>query len=144
MKTALLLCLFAIFTGSAHATDKAAAVIAAEKARGAALLHADIPALTSLLSDDLRYVHSTGRVEDKAHALSDLAEKRVAYERFETTDLHAAEIAPQVVVLSGRIDMRKFGSGKWSDIKLFFQSVWREESGAWRMVSMQTASVPKP
>lgn len=142
MKTALLLCLFAIFSGSATATDNAAAVIAAEKARGTALLQADIATLTALLSDDLRYVHSSGRLEDKAHALKDLAEKRVAYERFETTELHAAEVAPTIVVLTGRINMRKFGSGKWADIRLLFQSVWRQESGAWRMVSMQTAVAP--
>ena len=117
-------------------------MLAAEEARGAALRIADTAALSALLSDDLRYIHSTGRLESKADILAALTEKRVAYERYVVSEIHAAPVAPGVVVLNGRIDQRKLTRGQWGDALLFFHSVWREEAGHWRLVSMHTAVVP--
>lgn len=119
-------------------------MLAAEAARGDALRRGDVTALAGLLSDDLRYIHSTGKLETKADVLSSFAEGRTAYERFETSDLHATTITPEVVVLSGRIDQRKLTRGTWGDAKLLFHAVWRKESGQWRLVSLQTAMPPEP
>ncbi len=139
MKSFLLFSMILASVTTARATDNKAAVIAAAQARAAALLRGDAAALGAVLSDDLRCIHSTGRVETKAEAVADLAAKRVAYERFDLSDLHADEIAPGIVVLSGKIDQRKLSKGQWSDMKLLFHAVFRNESGTWRIVSMQTA-----
>jgi len=136
-----LLCLGALVAPS-PATPAAAAVLAAEEARGAALRHGDAAALAALLSDELRYVHSNGRLESKAEILAGLSEKRVAYERYVVSEIHAAPVAPGVVVLNGRIDQRKLTRGQWGDALLFFHSVWRDEAGQWRLISMHTATAP--
>ncbi|HRE06045.1 MAG TPA: DUF4440 domain-containing protein, partial [Opitutaceae bacterium] len=69
MKTSLLglvlMCSFAL-TGAASPTDD---VIAAERARGRALVAGDAPALAALLADDLVYVHSSGKRESKSDVL---------------------------------------------------------------------------
>jgi ketosteroid isomerase-like protein len=113
-------------------------------ARGAALRLGDAAALAALLADDLRYTHSTGRVETRAEAVNGLATRAVVYERFVTFDHHAAVITSDVVALNGRIDQRKLSGGKASDARLFFLAVWRRADGAWRLVSLQTAATPPP
>lgn len=128
------------------ATPTTDAVLAAEARRAEALRQNDAVALAAVLSDDLRYIHSTGRLETKQQTVGDLAQKRTAYERFLSSDLHASQVAPGVVVLTGRIDQRKLVRGSWNDAILLFHSVWRDEMGTWRLVSLQTLSpaVPKP
>jgi hypothetical protein len=46
------------------------------------------------------------------------------------------------VVLSGKIDQRKVTDGRGADLRLLFHAVWRNEAGAWRLVSLQTALPP--
>ncbi len=133
---AVALCTTALANG---ATD---AVLAAERAREQACLRADAPALAAVLSDELLYVHSTGRQETKAAALADLAEGRVVYRRFETFDVRARQIAADVVVLSGRIEQEKISRGKPADANLLFLAVWRREGEAWRLVAFQSALPP--
>jgi hypothetical protein len=120
------------------------AVIAAEKARNVALVAADMKAVANLLSDDLRYVHSNGKLETKQNVLDSFAAKKTAYEWMKTTDLVADEVSSDVVVLSGKIDQRKLGSAGWANLVLLFQGVWRNESGTWRLVNLQTALPPAP
>jgi hypothetical protein len=126
----------------APAAGEAAAVLAADQARGAALRQSDAAALSALLSEELRYVHSNGRIESKRDAVDAVREGRVTYERFETSDVHAAQISAEVVVLSGKIDQRKVTDGRGADLRLLFHAVWRNEAGAWRLVSLQTALPP--
>ena len=121
------------------------AVIAGEKARDAALLASDVKALSAVLADDLRYIHSTGKLESKADVLKALTEKKLAYQRLEAVNLTVAEIAPGVAILTGTIDQRKLTpTGGWHDAKLLFQAAWRLDAGTWRMVAMQTALPPPP
>ncbi|MFO1447150.1 MAG: nuclear transport factor 2 family protein [Opitutaceae bacterium] len=119
-------------------------VIAAEKARGRALLAGDATALAAVLADDLVYIHSTGKHESKAEVLAGISSKKVAYERFDLSQTEVRLVTPEVAVLSGTIDQRKLGGGKWADLKLLFHSVWRREAGTWRQVSLQTVQPPAP
>ena len=108
--------------------------MAAEKARGIALRAADLKALDALMADDCRYTHSSGKVESKKDHI-DTFVQGLRYERFITSGIHGHAVTPDVVVLNGQIEQRK-------DLKLLFHSVWRRENGAWRLVSLQTASTP--
>ena len=138
----LLFSLMILNTVIAQASDASSAIIAAEQSRRAALLSNDIAALDKLLSDDLRYVHSTGKREDKRAVLEGLSSKQIGYERFELSGLDVHSITKDVAVLTGTIDQRKLGNGKWSDAKLLFHAVWRDEGGQWRLVSLQTVMPP--
>jgi ketosteroid isomerase-like protein len=120
-----------------------AGAIAAEKARGVALLAADVKALDAIMADDCRYTHSSGKVESKKDHI-DTFVQGLRYERFITSGIHGHAVTPDVVVLNGRIEQRKGVGGNMTDLKLFFHSVWRREAGAWRLASLQTASTPAP
>jgi hypothetical protein len=141
---ATLACLLPVVCCNALAGENAAAVIAAEKERNSALVAADLPAIANLLSDDLRYIHSNGKLETKQNVLDSYAAKKTAYEWMRTSDLVADELTPDIVVLSGKIDQRKLGGAGWQNLVLLFQGVWRNESGTWRLVNLQTALPPPP
>lgn len=137
---------FAAMVGAiaAKADDAVAAVVARDVQRGEALLRGDAPALADIYSDALLYTHSNGRVETKAEFVGALADKSLTYHQFLTEFVNGSQITPDVVVLRGRIDQRKTVQGKPGTAKLFFTSVWRRESGTWRMIAMQTAMIPVP
>jgi hypothetical protein len=119
-----------------------AAVIAAEKARGAAMKSADTNALKIILADDLRYTHSDAHLESKTdHIGSFVAGLR--FTQFDVSKLVGHVISPDVVVLTGEIDQTKGYSEKWQSIHLLFQGVWRRSAGQWQLASLQTAAPPQ-
>jgi ketosteroid isomerase-like protein len=143
MKRIVLAFVSLVAISESHAGVNADAVIAAEKARGAALVAGDATRLADILSDDLRYIHSNGHLETKRVIVDDLAARKLVYERLVTSDLVPDEVTGDVVVLSGKIDQRKLANGRWSELKLLFQAVWRNEAGTWRIVNLQTVLPPQ-
>lgn len=135
------------FTGLAAASARGNPtedVMAAERNRREALLRGDTAALGTLLSEELRYIHSNGRVESKRDILTGFESKHVAYGRFDLSGLEARTIAEDVVVLTGKIHQRKRSGDLRADAHLLFHAVWRNEAGTWRLVSLQTAVPPAP
>ena len=141
MKALLFLCLFAIANLNLHAADPAEAVKAADLARGAALRSADTNALNKILADDFKYTHSNGFLETKTTHIKSFIDG-LKYSRFQTSDVVAHVITPEVVVLNGKIDQSKGTGGKMTDFKLLFHSVWRKKGNDWQIVSLQTALPP--
>jgi len=137
---------FAAVAGAvaANADDAVAAVMARDVQRVEALLRGDAPQLADIYSDALLYTHSNGQVETKTEFVGALADKSLTYQQFLTEGVNGSQITMDVVVLRGRIDQRKIVRGKPGTAKLFFTSVWRRESGTWRMAAMQTAMIPAP
>lgn len=127
-------------TAAAAAAESAAvaAVRRADQARLAAMMAGDGAALGRVLSDELVFVHSDGRIEQKADYVKNMMAGDTAYTDAKTYDLRTQEPAPNVVVLIGAQDMRKRLGSAWSDIKLRFLAIWRNEGGTWRMVSWQS------
>lgn len=142
MKTpALVLMLIAIIP--AALAGPVEEVLLAEQARRTALLNRDAAAAAALLADDLRYVHSNGKVETKDDVVAGLASGRVGYERFDLSQLEGRIVTADVVVLTGRVVQRKVTDGKASDATLLFHGIWRRsEEGPWQLVGLQTAALP--
>lgn len=141
---AIVTCTALLMTATHMSAGNADDVIAAEKARNVALVAGDMDAIANLLSDDLRYIHSNGKFENKKIVLDSFASKKTAYEWMRSYDLVADEVTDDVVVLTGKIDQRKLGSAGWANLVLLFQGVWRKESGTWRLANLQTALPPAP
>ena len=114
------------------------AVLAADQARLNALMAGDAATLTRVFSDELLFVHSDGRIEGKSDYVRNLLAGDTAYANARTHDLRTQEPAPGVVVLVGAQEMRKRLGPDWSEVKLRFLAVWRQEGSAWRMVSWQS------
>ena len=111
----------------------------ADKARLAAMMSGSGDALARLMSDQLRFVHSDGRVESKADYVKNLMAGDTAYADAKTSELETTQVANDVVVVIGVQEMRKRLGTEWSNIKLRYLAVWRNESGTWRMMAWQSA-----
>jgi ketosteroid isomerase-like protein len=126
----------------AQAAAPADDVLAAEAARRTALLSGDVGALDQLLADDLRYIHSNGKVETKRDVLAGFASGTVAFERFDLAALHAHVLNAETVAVDGRVEQRKRTGPRTAEQQLLFHAVWRRDGGRWRLVSLQTAAPP--
>jgi hypothetical protein len=111
----------------------------ADKARLAAMMKGDGEALARLMSDQLRFVHSDGRVESKADYVKNLMAGDTEYADARTSELETTQVSPDVVVVIGVQEMRKRLGAAWSDVKLRYLAVWRNENGVWRMIAWQSA-----
>jgi ketosteroid isomerase-like protein len=114
-------------------------VLRADKARIAAMMAGDGEALARLMSDQLRFAHSDGRVESKADYVKNLMAGETAYADAKTSELETMQVSPDVVVILGVQEMKKRLGATWSEIKLRYLAVWRNENGTWRMVAWQSA-----
>lgn len=123
----------------AHAEPAVISALRADKARLAAMMAGDADALGKLMSDQLRFVHSDGRVESKGDYVKNLLAGDTAYADVKTSELETTQVANDVVVVLGVQEMRKRLGPDWSNIKLRYLAVWRNESGTWRMVAWQSA-----
>lgn len=141
MKSLLLLGLCWLTSIGAHAAESAAvaAVLRADQARLTAMMAGDGKTLSNILSDDLRMVHSDGRVESKADYVKNLLAGDTAYTDAKTSQIETVEPTPDTVVVLGMQEMKKKLGPTWSDIKLRYMAVYRNERGTWRMVAWQSA-----
>jgi ketosteroid isomerase-like protein len=128
-----------LFMQTASAEPPVISALRADKARLAAMMAGDGSALAELMSDQLRFVHSDGRVESKADYVKNLMAGDTAYADAKTSELETTQVSPDVVVVLGVQEMRKRLGPTWSDIKLRYLAVWRNENGKWRMVAWQSA-----
>jgi ketosteroid isomerase-like protein len=121
--------------GLRAAEVSADAVLRADDARLKAMMAGDAAALNAVFADDLVFVHSDGRRESKRDYVKNLTAGDTAYADAKTSDVHAQRVTDEVIVLTGAQSMRKKLGTEWSRIDLRFQSVWRRETGGWRMVA---------
>lgn len=131
-----------VVTGAMAAPAGEPAVIAAlkaDQARIGAMVAGNPTALANLMSEQLRFVHSDGRVESKADYVKNLMVGDTAYADATTSDVETMQITPEVVVVIGTQKMRKRLGGEWSSVSLRYLAVYRNEVGAWRLVAWQSA-----
>ncbi|MBL9199232.1 MAG: nuclear transport factor 2 family protein [Opitutaceae bacterium] len=115
------------------------AAVQADQARTKAMMAGDATALANLMSDQLRFAHSDGRVESKADYVKNLLAGDTAYADVKLSEIETKLIAPDVVTIIGAQRMRKRLGPDWSEVYLRYLAVWRNESGTWRLVAWQSA-----
>ncbi len=139
-----LLCLVGLLVTGSRAGDLAPAdqLRSADDERVAAMTAADPARLNQVLSDQLRYAHSTGHVDTKAslvHALTSGATKYVSVD-YEARDFTV--LSPDVALMTGKAMFHVQADGKPLALHLGFLGVWRNEQGHWRFVAWQSCPVP--
>lgn len=122
------------------AVDPFAAVKRADAARIAATIAGDVAHLAPLLSEDLAYGQADGRVQTKAQFITAVATNRVRYESCDYSDTKLFEVAPEVITMTGRAQIRATANAQPVTFHLRFLAVWRrEEDGHWRLIAYQSA-----
>lgn len=113
-------------------------VLRADQARRAAMVAGDADALGRVMAEELAFVHSDGRIESKVDYVKNVLAGDTAYADVITKDVRTMEPASGVVILIGAQEMKKRLGPTWSEVKLRFMAVWRNEGGTWRMVAWQS------
>ena len=147
MKTLLrLLPLLAVALVSLRAADDPviAAVRAADDERCAATKSGDPQRLDAIFSDELRYGHSSGKVDTKASYVKSLVSRSTTYESFDYKERDFNVAAPGIVLMTGRVLIHSSNNGQKVENDLNFLAVWRQEKGQWRCLGWQSCKAPAP
>jgi ketosteroid isomerase-like protein len=141
MKTLLrLLPFLALAFVAAHAADSKiiAAVKAADEERMAAIKAGDRARLDAIFSDELRYAHSSGKIDTKASYIQSLTSRNTVYESFEYKERNIVEAGPGVALVNGRVLVKAVSNGARADNDLNILAVYRLENGKWRFLAWQS------
>jgi hypothetical protein len=121
-----------------------AAVTAADDERVAATLAGDRARLEAVISDELRYAHSSGHLDTKASLIEAEATHRTVHESYRYVDRQFKSIAPGIVLMTGRVVFKVHGlNGPGQVLDLNFLAVWRNEAGHWRFLAWQSCKNPE-
>jgi len=119
-----------VFSGLASTDDR----------RVAATVAGNPATLEPLLSSELSYAHSNGKVDSRDSFLSALRDGSLRYHsiQYESREFRAA--SPDVVLMTGRARV-EVGQPA-SILQLAFLAVWRLENGQWRFLAWQSCRLP--
>jgi hypothetical protein len=120
------------------ADDAFDAVRRADDARVAATLAADRAGLERTLSDDLHYVHASGKTDTKASYIQSFVSHATIYDTSTYPERKFQSAGPGVVLMTGR-SLIHSRTGGGIDHDLNFLAVWREENGVWRLLAWQSS-----
>ena len=121
-----------------------AALTAAADERLAATKLGDAARLGAILSDDLHYAHSNGKVDTKAVLIDSLAARKSVYESFDYQERKFTLIGAGLATMTGRVLVKVGPAGKPNDLDLSYLALWREENGKWRFLAWQSCKIPPP
>jgi hypothetical protein len=121
-----------------------ALIKAADDKRIAATVAADKTGLAEILSDDLRYAHSSGAVDTKASFTEALVSGRLKYVSVDYEQREFTFPAPGIALMTGRAHMKVMTANGGVDMIAGFLGVWREEHGHWRFLAWQSCKLPTP
>jgi ketosteroid isomerase-like protein len=121
--------------------DPAREVQQIEEHRINSLLHNDIASLERVLSEELTYAHSTGKVEHKGEFLSMLASGKLRYKDFRCSDLQI-RVYGNAAVVTGKADIRVEFEGREHHELLRYTAVYVRTEGSWQMVAWQSTKIP--
>ncbi len=115
------------------------AVLAADDARLLAMTQGNFEACASLLSEDLVFAHSSGRVDGKKTYVEALYTGKYLFaDRSDAVVYAKGDVAWMV----GRIRQQVLRGGQQRDIDARFLSVWAVEGGMWRMTAYAATPIP--
>jgi ketosteroid isomerase-like protein len=116
----------------------------ADDERVAAVKAGDRTRLAAIFSDDLRYAHSTGVVDNKASYIEALATGATKYLTWNYEERNFTFPAPGIALMTGRARIKIGKAEGTSEMVLSFLAVWREEKERWRFLSWQSCKLPEP
>jgi len=130
--------------GARSGTDEhglADSVAAQEKARAAALEHADVAALEGILADDLTYVHASGKTDTKTSFMAAIRSQALHYVSWQSKAMHVRVLGSAAAAIDGeylvRVTDRRVKPDAFN-VNIFFLGVYVNRDGRWQMVAWQS------
>jgi len=121
--------------------DVEAELLRLEDERARAAMTGDAATLERLVSDDLVYTHSTGRLDTKRSFIESTKSGAVKYRRMERKDTKVT-VRDGFAFLTGGIEIDVETGGRTLNLNLRFSNVWERSGGSWRQILWQTTPIP--
>jgi hypothetical protein len=126
------------------AKDPGAPVLAAEDGRFAAMTSANTVELGAWLADDLEYVHSTGKVENREQFLASIAGGTLRYLEIAPLERRVVMLGHDSALVRGHGRIVAMASGTRLDMEIRYLAVYGlVGDGRWRLRSWQSLRMPQ-
>ena len=106
-----------------------------------AMTAADKAQLEALVSDQLSYGHSSGKVETKAEFVGVIAGKKTIYKSIVLSDQTVAIAGPNAIVRHAWLGESESG-GKSNVSKIGVLQVWQKQGADWKLLARQAFAKP--
>lgn len=127
-----------------RAAGDAPAWKAADDARVQAMISGDARKLAAAFSDDLLYVHSSGKEDTKATFTEALVSGKSKYNSIAYEQREFREVAPGLVLMNGKCRVLLGQSAPFNELHLAFLAAYRLEKGTWKFLAWQSCKLPEP
>jgi len=138
--TVMLLIFTAVLGANAQSKDETSVAAGVEKLR-AAMVSGNKADLESILSPDLTYGHSGGKIESKESFVEAITTKK--------SDFVNINIKQQTISITGDVAIVRHiliadtnDGGKPANIQLGIVLVWKKTKGEWKMIARRAFHVP--
>jgi ketosteroid isomerase-like protein len=108
--------------------------------RSRAMIAADAAALERLMSDDIVYTHSSGRLDTKKSFIASVTGGTVKYRRINRKEA-AATLREGFAILTGAVEIDVETGGRVLNLNLRFCNVWERTAKGWQQVGWQSTPI---
>ncbi|ATA53832.1 DUF4440 domain-containing protein [Variovorax boronicumulans] len=126
---------------SSGAAAEPAVAAAAERLR-VAMVDPTPAALRALVSDDLSYGHSGGKVDTQASFISDLLDRKSDFVTIAITDQTIKVVDGNTAIVRHTLTADTNDSGKPGKVALKILGVWQKQGGEWKLLARQAVRLP--
>jgi hypothetical protein len=106
-----------------------------------ALIDTNKTVLESIVSDDLSYGHSNGKVENKQEFINGVFSSPIRFQKIDATDFDIKFYGKIAVVRHG-FQAAVLNAGKPDIINLRVLQVWQKQKGKWMLLARQAVRMP--
>lgn len=108
-----------------------------------AMKAADQAALERLMSEDIVYTHSSGRLDSKQSFIASVTSGATKYLRVDRKEA-AATLRDGFAVLTGRVEIDVETGGRKLNLNLRFCNVWERTAKGWQQIAWQSTPIAPP
>jgi ketosteroid isomerase-like protein len=127
-------------TAIAQSKDETAVTAAVEFLRKA-MIDGDKTGLQNITADQLSYGHSSGKVEDKATFIENIASGKSDFVTIELTN-QTISIAGDAAIVRHALAATTNDGGNPGNVKLNILLVWQKQKGKWVLLARQAVKIP--
>ena len=122
------------------ASAEPAVAAAAERLR-IAMIDPTPAALGALVSDDLSYGHSGGKVDTKASFIADLVAGRSDFVSITITEQTVKVVDGQTAIVRHTLAADTLDAGKPGKVALKILGIWQKQGGDWKLLARQAVRI---
>ncbi|OYU54827.1 MAG: DUF4440 domain-containing protein [Chitinophagaceae bacterium BSSC1] len=136
----LILALFVLHTAHAQSKDSLQVAKAVNKL-AELMVNPDKAALEALVSDQVSYGHSGGKLEGRTSFIESLTSGSSDFVKINLTD-QTIQLFGKTAIVRNKLFASTNDGGKPGEVKLALILVWQKQQKAWKLIARQAVKLP--